>query len=629
MFKIDIYEVKKNFLKIAIVYLILGLGAIIHAQTLNQAMEETANFNYKKALLILGQLPGKPLVQEQLAWANLRAGQYKRAIKIFSTLDQNDYQTLFGLGLGYFLNQQYDQSLLWFQQCLKINKNCAAAEYFCGEIKNIKGLSREAVKHYRHTLKLDYNFSEAILKLAQTYENLKEYDNSFREWARIAGIDPQFKGAEQRKQTLLALISKKPEDILSSKKIIQGTVVPAAANAKNIPLLRIGIAQGIDEIKLWSADGLLVSDNEKTFLQTGAGETFILNTSSEIFKNKKQIIVHTKAGNSGIVVKDVKFAPGFAWAGIADREYRGHIEVNFGPGAYLLVNIVNIEEYIYSVLPSEMISSWPREALKAQAVIARGEAMYKKDFSKPHKKDNFDLCDDQHCQVYKGIKVESSLVREVVDSTRGEVLVYQDKIIHSLYSSNCSGHTQSSKELKGWGIVPYLFGVIDGELNFPKDLTGLEHWIKYPPDIFCAPSPYTYYAESRWIRVISQDELETFLNRNYLLGGIKKIVPLKRSESGHIKLLELTGTKGIVEIEKENLIRDIAFGKLRSTNFTVEGYGMTETELPRYFIFWGAGWGHAVGLCQSGAAGMAAKGFKYDQILKKYYQNTNLKKMGY
>ncbi|MEW6557441.1 MAG: SpoIID/LytB domain-containing protein [Elusimicrobiota bacterium] len=348
---------------------------------------------------------------------------------------------------------------------------------------------------------------------------------------------------------------------------------------------------------------------------------------SNIFKSAK-VIIKPNQKNSTLIIQDIKYAQGFAWAGVSDREYRGFFEVSVSSVGFSLINIVNIEEYLYSVLPSEMISSWPEEALKSQAVIARSEALYKKNISKPHKKDNFDLCDDQHCQVYKGVKQETSSTKKAVDNTRSEILEYNGKIAHTLYSSNCSGHTQSSKELNGWSDEAYLQGVIDAEIRFPTDLVHFDKWIKHPPEIFCAPSKYTYYAESRWIRVVSQEELTEQLNQTYNPGSIKKIIPIKRSASGHINHLVIEGTNNKIEIEKENLIRQIVLGRLRSTNFIVDCYGK-KNGLPEYFIFWGAGWGHAVGLCQSGAAGMAEKGYKYHEILKRYYKDTYIKKLGY
>lgn len=610
-------------------FIIPALSPSIDAQTLNEALSETYKFNYAQALKILESLPKTPVVLRHLAWTYLRVRNYQLAEEIFLTLDQNDYEILLGTGLCYFLQRKYEKSFLYFKKSLESNKNCAASEYFCGEIKNIQGFTDQAIGHYKNTLKLDYSFVEARLRLAQSYDNIKEYDNAFGEWTKLAYTDPQFKEAEYRKQALLALITKKPEEIVPPQKIFKGTVISSAPNPEAIPLLRIGIVGGVQELSLWGTDGLVVYEGDKKIFETGPNELLTIDLSTEVFKNKRQIILRTKSNSSGIIIRNIKYARGFAWAGISDREYRGYSEINFSDTGFSLINIVNIEEYLYSVLPSEMIASWPKESLKAQAVIARSEALYKKNVSKPHKKDSYDLCDDQHCQVYKGVKQETSLARDAVNLTRGEILTDQNKIIHSLYSSNCSGHTQSSKELKGWGDEPYLSGIIDGDvISFPKDLTEFELWIKHPPDIFCAPSKYTYYTESRWIKVTTQDELSEILNRSYNLGGIKKIIPLKKSRSGHINHLKIEGTKGMVEIEKENLIRAIALGKLRSTNFIVEGYG-TKKGLPQYFIFWGAGWGHAVGLCQSGAAAMAEKGFKYDEILKKYFYGARIKKIEY
>jgi SpoIID/LytB domain protein len=88
------------------------------------------------------------------------------------------------------------------------------------------------------------------------------------------------------------------------------------------------------------------------------------------------------------------------------------------------------------------------------------------------------------------------------------------------------------------------------------------------------------------------------------------------------------GREGEIEIEKENVIRSLALGRLRSTNFIVEGYG-TDSGVPKYFIFWGAGWGHAVGLCQSGVAGMSEKGYSYQDILKQYYTGAEIKNVAY
>ncbi|HAX61482.1 MAG TPA: hypothetical protein DCX95_02840 [Elusimicrobia bacterium] len=604
--------------------------SVVIAGTLNDALLESQNFNHKKSLKILKKLPPSENVLRHLAWAHLKVGNFYEASEIFSTLNQSDYEILFGLGLSYFLQEDYESSEAYFKKCLAVNKNIASAEYFCGEIKNIQGFTDDAVKHYKNVLKLDSHFVDARLKLARRYFDTKKYDDSFREWSKILNIDPKSKEGQASKETLLALITKKPEEIVPPKRIAEGTAVAPAPLAEKIPVLRIGILKIAKEINLWSESGLEIIEENKVIFTTPPREVFSVNGSSEIFKGKKIVVKpkSNKPDHSTIIIRDVKYAEGFPWAGIADMEYRGYFEIVKSPPGFSLINIVNLEEYLYSVLPSEMTSWWPEEALKTQAVVARSEALYRKNISRPHGKDNFDLCSEQHCQVYSGVKQETDSAKKAVNSTRGEILEYNGKPAHTLYSSNCSGHTQSSKELKNWSDVPYWQGVPCGDILPPVNSAELDRWLKHPPDIFCAPSKYTYYAESRWMRVVEQKDLADWLNRNYKLGGIKKIIPLKRSPSGHINHIRVEGTKGNADIEKENLIRGLTFGRLRSTNFIVECYGKSGG-LPKYFIFWGAGWGHAVGLCQSGAAGMAEKKYAYPDILKKYYKDTYLKKMDY
>lgn len=617
----------KRFIVIFISFYFI-LCTYLCAYTLDDAIAEKEKFNYNKSLEIMETLPQDDEVIKHLAWGYLRKGIYNKALDIFLKQDENDDEVLFGIGLTYFLSKDYEKAADYLAKCLKINKDCAVCEYLIGNIKDIQGDKQEALKHHKTALKLDYNLTEARLKMARIYQDLKIYNEAFKEWSQITDIDPMSKEASAHKQSLLALITRKPEEITQPAKISEPSVLSAAPESANIPLLRIGILKNAKEFSFWSKDGFIIYDDSGMISEKNTDEALTISCAHSLFKNRRKLIIKPLPENTGIIVKEIKFAGGFAWAGTSDREYRGTMEVRLSTNGLSLINIVNLEEYIYSVLPSEMISWWPEEALKVQAVIARNQAIYRKDVSKPHRKDNFDLCNDQHCQVYNGVKQEASKARKTVDATRGEILKYNDKIVNTLFSSNCSGHTQSSNELKGWGYEPFLLGTIDGSGEFSLSLAGFEKWIKNVPDIFCAPSKHTYYAESRWIRIITQEELRERLNRNYNLGGIKRIIPLKRSKSGHINHLRIVGTKGEIEIEKENIIRSIALGRLRSTNFIVEGYGEI-SGLPEYFIFWGAGWGHAVGLCQSGAAGMVEKGYNYDEILKKYYKGVVIKKMVY
>ncbi len=127
--------------------LFFSVTSIVHTETLNDALIESQNFNYKKSLKILKKLPETEQKLKHLAWAHMKVGNHYEASEIFLKLNQNDYEILFGLGLSYFLQEDYETAFLYFDKCLDVNKNCAAAEYFRGEIKGLQDFYDDAVKH--------------------------------------------------------------------------------------------------------------------------------------------------------------------------------------------------------------------------------------------------------------------------------------------------------------------------------------------------------------------------------------------------------------------------------------------------------------------------------------------------
>src|SRR5262249_27530808 len=144
----------------------------------------------------------------------------------------------------------------------------------------------------------------------------------------------------------------------------------------------------------------------------------------------------------------------------AERHLRGEIEVSLlrNRRALKIVNIVDLESYTHGVISAEMPIASPLEALKAQSVVARSEALYLKRI-RLHRKQGYDLCDGQHCQVYAGIAAESERSRGVVEASRGTILAFRGEVANVIYSSNCGGHTQSGTELHKWGKVPYWQGI--------------------------------------------------------------------------------------------------------------------------------------------------------------------------
>jgi SpoIID/LytB domain protein len=280
-----------------------------------------------------------------------------------------------------------------------------------------------------------------------------------------------------------------------------------------------------------------------------------------------------------------------------------------------------------------MPANSPLEALKAQAVIARTHALFIKTITKRHRKEGYDICDEQHCQVYSGLRVENERTRSVVAATRGQVARYQGQLAHVIYSSNCGGTTQSGSDI-GWGAVPYWGRVCDAPLPDTPPGSPLElrrRLVNWPVG-FCKPSGYVHASHSRWSRVIPAKDLEEKLSRKFKIGKLRGLRVLRRAPSGHVSALLVLGSKRNVKLKDEMAIRSLlGVGSLRSTLFVLDTEYRLEKKVlvPDAFVFHGGGWGHSVGLCQSGAIGRAEAGEDYGTIVKSYFPGVQMSKLDY
>lgn len=269
--------------------------------------------------------------------------------------------------------------------------------------------------------------------------------------------------------------------------------------------------------------------------------------------------------------------------------YRGSITLIRAPNQTLsVVNTLDIEGYLYGVVPSEMIASWPQEALKAQAVAARTYALYHRLI---RRKFDYDVTCDTRSQTYKGLKSEARPTNRVVDSTRGMVLTYKGKIFPAFYATVCGGHTENSRRL--WNIEM-------------EPLKG----VKCP---FCRTCSLF-----RWEAHIPLVEIQKELSdAGYTLDEIESIRTAGISESGRwqqIKVVHYTGEL-IVPAHKFRYI--LGPKAIRSTKFI-----LTVKDSTAHFR--GKGWGHGVGMCQWGAYFMAKKGYGMKEILNHYYPGSRL-----
>ena len=368
----------------------------------------------------------------------------------------------------------------------------------------------------------------------------------------------------------------------------------------------------------------------------GSGRFRLTNTQTgEIRESVQPVIIQ----GADIILHDVPVGVGFHWETRETRTYPGKIEMTFDiDGLLAVVNIVSLENYLKGVVPSEMSEGFPIEALKAQAIAARGKAMG--NWGIVHASDPYDVCADVHCQVYSGLSKRSAKTDYAVDKTAGLFITKDDKICDAIFGAVCGGHTEDVEKAWGGEQIDYLRGRIDGSpwLNRYGSLQNednLKRWIDDSPDAFCntrrikLPDGMKYTEKYfRWETRLSQTSLQQAIESHTgeQVGQIRELNPLARGVSGRITQLEVAGTRKTIIIKGElNIRKALSKTTLWSACFYVEKSG--RASLPEYFILKGAGFGHGVGMCQTGAAIMALRGRKFHHILKHYYKGVRIAKL--
>lgn len=348
--------------------------------------------------------------------------------------------------------------------------------------------------------------------------------------------------------------------------------------------LRVAIQNGASQVRVGSSTIALVRDR--------AGRVLGQITPESAFD--------AKPTNNGVILQNQWQADqlwieptqsGYVWIG--DRWYRGRTLLLSTQQGLTAINYVNLEEYLYSVLGSEMSSNWPLEALKAQAVVARSYALYQRQRSTNRP---YDLGNTTGWQVYKGIDKEALTTQAAVAATAGQVVTYKGSIIDAVFHSSSGGHTENSENV--WvKPLPYLQGVPD----FDRGTPGFQ-----------------------WAKNFSNEELRSRIPG---LGKIRTLEVQRQSPFGRVMSIKVVGEAG-ARVMKGDTLRE-ALG-LRSTLFTItpqlaSNIG-TNKATPVLFQVNGRGYGHGLGLSQWGAYNMALKGYNYQQIALYYYKGTALSK---
>lgn len=352
---------------------------------------------------------------------------------------------------------------------------------------------------------------------------------------------------------------------------------------------------------------------------------------------------------------DVVIGVNFHWQRLETQTFRGSLRLLADGGKVWAINDLPVEDYLESVISSEMSAQSSLPLLMAHAVISRSWLMSQIDGNTaPNTQAShgdafirwydhtdhtlFDVCADDHCQRYQGITKETSPnVAEAIRRTRGELLTYGDEICDARFSKCCGGAMEEFQYCWDDTPKPYLKGIGDTPEETIPDLTVEENarqWILSSPESFCNTTDKRILSQVlndydqettdfyRWRVSYTQEELSKLVEKKLGagLGTITDMRPLKRGTSGRICELRITGTKKTIVVGKElEIRRALSESHLYSSAFVVEKQGDT-------FTLIGAGWGHGVGLCQIGAAVMGDKGYAYDEILRHYYPGAEIEK---
>ena len=596
--------------------------------------------------------PQDPEVTEFTAEAYLADGQYMNAEKFFALLEDDPERAEF-----LFINLARTQLGIGESELAKRNLIRATAgkehtplsHYLLGQIYEQEKQWAEAAENFKQSIDYDHQFTEARVHYANALEKDKQYNDAYRQYRILHNTSPKnqiYIQALQRLKPKLTPTSKpaEPDTRQGHGHTFINPIIPVSSEMKP---LRVALGTTAGGRPSPRNSVIFTPSHPFTITQKSNGNILFTGKAKETWRAELQegkaslvspdgkrhpfsgaVIVTPKTTDSQrgatILIQKVMSGAGMTWASVDDKEYRGQLEIEQDKkhNTLLPINIVNIEEYLMGVMSSEMPSAFPVNAQRAQAVLARTYAL--KHLGK-HKAYGYDLCDTQNCQVYGGVTAETEKGNAAVESTVGEVLLYKNKPIESVFSANCGGVTQSSKDA-GWTPTPYLNPVSDYK-NFNFDALQpyqFKNLLQHAQQAYSRYDKYVSKAAFRWARVIDEADLRALIKRQKKdIGNITAIIPQKRGRSGYVTQVLVKGTKGSVTLSKENVIRNnLAPGMLRSSYFiVVPNY---ENRKLKNFVFYGGGWGHGVGFCQTGSAGRAEAGQDYTEILAHYFPGTEL-----
>ena len=588
--------------------------AITHLKYL--VKKDPSKIRYRSVLVETAYLAGKPEVAVEYYYP-----------------DESDPQILYWSGLALADLGKIALARGALTESIKQQPYNPMAYYALGLLEQKANHNKEAFTRFQQALAQEPNLSKSYFPLAKNYIGTKQHKTSYNLLVKAGSTEPwkfpvyhDFQAPPEVNGDILQEPLEANEGKL--QEVNPSLMVPE--NLATIPEIRIGLASKIKRLRIKTGNNYkLISKGGPS--RTGAADEVLLfvrgpkgigvydGKGKYLFKSGQPFTLTYEAQGAVSLIYDAQFSNGSYWSARKRRVYRGAIEILPKSSGLTIVNRLNIEEYLYGVVPAEIPASWPKAVLEAQAIAARTYALANLG---RYRIQGFDLLATPASQVYNGVTQEADSVIEAVNGTRGMILTFDGKPAGAFYYDNSGGYTESGAFV--WGTDrPYLQALPEKQIaprDHPLTPDELAAWLTEQPE--CVSFREGYYVRSayRWTLWITREQIESRIRAKAKIGRIKAIVPMERGISGRVKRVMVKGTAGSYIISESIPYR---LGGLRSALFVVQPK-IGRDGLPESFIFNGGGWGHGVGMSQSGAAGMALDGASASEILAYYYPGTEL-----
>lgn len=570
------------------------------------------------------------------AYAALQRAEYRRALERFERalrLGEEHWAHL-GIGLA-FLGLGDEESALWaLRQAVAKESRLAVAHELIGSILLQQGEYAEAADSLARALRLDSSYLGAYHKLARALEGAGRIDEAWSYYDRSRRIvsSPAVRADVERFVAAHGERVRAIEAAAAARK-----VTPRHRRVEPVPSgevpVRVGIVEGVRSLTFSSGSAFRIRDGVSLPAPLPAGVWELeLGSASLSLRGpdgvrhslpRREIRLELEEEEATWILYDLNAGSGYFWARKEDRQLRGALIALVRGDTLTIVNELDIEAYLLSVVPSEMYFTMPMEALKAQAIAARTYTL--RSLGGRYASRGFDVLGSVASAAYRGVDAENARTTEAVLATRGLVLTYRGRLAETYFHASAGGHTASSEEVWG-GHREYLqavpeWGPGEAALAFPLHPSGLDRWLRLIPDVYSSRAQHSILGTFRWVHRVTADEIRERVERTRKIGKIVRIVPLERGTAGHVRSIRIEGTEGSYVVSGDSIRSTL--GGLKSNAFRIETF-LGSDGLPESFLFFGSGFGHGVGMSQLGAAGMAEAGHSAEEILLHYFRGAEL-----